>query len=227
MLRQFDVSTGDVGLFLGLAFFIGGIPGPVLGGYITAWATKRDERWRALVPGLSSLLCVIPLAVSLTSDGFWVFLAWFAFAYAIFVASQAGILSGIQSAVEPSQRGFAVATALFFNNLVGQMLGLAVIGAVSDWLQPSYGNYSLSIAVFAVCVVSGVAAMAVFAWTAWQMGRSAYLERMSEDQFEYAQSETWVDRQSPAIDQQFRARHEGALIACKEGDGGSCLGRIA
>lgn len=179
MLRQFEFSTGDVGLYLGLAFFIGGIPGPILGGYITQWLTNRHEHWRALVPGLSSLLCVAPLALSLTSDSFWPFLGWFALAYGIYVASQAGILSGIQAAVEPSQRGFAVATALFMNNLMGQALGLAVIGWVSDWLAPTQGQYSLSIAVFGVCLVAGIVSMAIFAWTARQMGPSGYLERIA------------------------------------------------
>jgi len=181
MLRRFDISTGDVGLYLGLAFLIGGIPGPILSGYATEWLTNRDERWRALFPGLASLVCVVPLAVSLTSDSFWPFLAWFALAYCIYVATQAGILSGIQAAVEPSQRGFAVATALFFNNLVGQALGLAVIGWVSDLLAPSYGAYSLSIAVFAVCLVAGVCSLGVFIWTAAQMQRSGYLARVAAD----------------------------------------------
>ncbi|MFN3990900.1 MAG: spinster family MFS transporter [Erythrobacter sp.] len=178
MLRQFDISTGNVGLYLGLAFVLGGIPGPLLGGYVTQVMTNRDERWRALVPGLATLGCVAPLAASLGSDGFWPFLAWFALAYAIYVASQAGIMSGIQAAVEPSERGFAVAIALFFNNLVGQALGLAVVGAVSDWLAPVYGEGALSAAVFAVCLVSGALAMGVFVWTALQMRPSGYLARM-------------------------------------------------
>jgi MFS family permease len=178
MLRQFDISTGNVGLYLGLAFVIGGIPGPILGGYITQVMTDRDERWRALVPGLATLGCVAPLAVSLGSEAFWSFLAWFALAYGIYVASQAGIMSGIQAAVEPSERGFAVAIALFFNNLVGQALGLAVVGAVSDRLAPTYGQDALSVAVFGVCLVSGVLAMGVFIWTAMQMRPSGYLARM-------------------------------------------------
>ncbi|GAA4042437.1 spinster family MFS transporter [Parerythrobacter jejuensis] len=181
MLRNFDISTGDVGLYLGLAFLIGGIPGPVLGGYVAEWLTRRDERWRAWLPGAVSLGCVIPLAISLQSGAFWPFLIWFAIAYAIYVASQAPILSGIQAAVEPSQRGFAVAVALFFNNLVGQAAGLSIIGAISDQLTPVYGPSSLSIAVFGVCVVSGVLAMIVFAWTAAQMHGSGYLDKMASD----------------------------------------------
>ncbi|MBA4767180.1 MAG: MFS transporter [Porphyrobacter sp.] len=178
MLRQFSISTGDVGLYLGLTFFLGGIPGPILGGYVTHWLCLRDERWRAWLPGVTSLGAVLPLALSLTSGDFTTFLLWFGFAYAIYVASQAGILSGIQAAVEPASRGFAVAIALFFNNLIGQALSLFVIGALSDALTPAQGPQALAVAVFAVCLAAGVAAMAIFTWTAAQMGPSGYLEKM-------------------------------------------------
>ncbi|WP_285712660.1 spinster family MFS transporter [Erythrobacter oryzae] len=178
MLREFAISTGDVGLYLGLTFFLGGIPGPILGGYVTHWLCLRDERWRAWLPGVTSLGAVVPLALSLTSGDFTTFLLWFGFAYAIYVASQAGIMSGIQAAVEPASRGFAVAIALFFNNLIGQALGLAVTGALSDALTPTQGPAALAIAVFAVCLAAGVTSMAIFAWTAAQMGPSGYLEKM-------------------------------------------------
>lgn len=166
MMRNFGISTGEVAVYLGFAFLIGGVPGPVVGGFLTDWLTRRDERWRAWLPGIVSVVCVAPLGVSLASDEFWVFLGFFALAYGIYVASQAPILSGIQNTVEPGQRGFAVAIALFANNLVGQALGLAAIGWLSDWLEPSQGAYSLTVSVFAICLASGVAALAVFAWTA-------------------------------------------------------------
>lgn len=178
MLRQFTISTGDVGLYLGLTYFLGGIPGPILGGYVTHWLTLRDERWRAWLPGLVSLGCVVPLALSLTAGTFAGFLGWFGLAYGVYVASQAGILSGIQAAVEPASRGFAVAIALFFNNLLGQAVGLAVIGGLSDALTPTQGSSALSVALFGVCLAAGVASMAIFAWTAAQMGPSGYLEKM-------------------------------------------------
>ncbi|MHA7820468.1 MAG: spinster family MFS transporter [Erythrobacter sp.] len=179
MIRSFEFSTGDIGLYLGLTFALGGVPGPILGGYITQWLTRRDERWRAWFPGLVSLLCLVPLAMALTSQDFWTFLAWFALAYSIYVASQAPILSGIQAAVEPANRGFAVATALFFNNLIGQAIGLAVIGGLSDGLASQYGANSLAIAMFAVSVIAGIMAMSAFAWTAVQMKKTGYLEKMA------------------------------------------------
>lgn len=184
MIRSFDFSTGDIGLYLGLTFALGGIPGPILGGYITEWLVRRDERWRAWFPGLVSLLCLAPLALALTSDDFWTFLAWFALAYSIYVASQAPILSGIQAAVEPANRGFAVATALFFNNLIGQAIGLALIGGISDSLAATQGTDSLAIAVFIVSAIAGVLAMIAFAWTAIKMESTGYLDRMRNDVFD-------------------------------------------
>lgn len=179
MIRLFAVSVGDVALFLGLAFLAGGIPGPVLGGFVTDWLARRDERWRAWLPGIVSLLAIVPLAIAFAVGDFTVFLALFALAYGIYVASQAPIMSGIQAAVEPSQRGFAVAFALFFNNLIGQAVGLGVIGWISDSLQPSRGNAALGDAVLLVSALAGLAALVIFGWTARQMRLTGYLDRIA------------------------------------------------
>jgi predicted MFS family arabinose efflux permease len=178
MLRNFDVSTSQVAVYLGLAFLLGGIPGPVAGGFLTDWLTKSDERWRAWLPGVVSLLALVPLYFSFNAGSFWPFLGLFALSYGIYVSSQAPILSGIQAAVEPNQRGFAVAFALFFNNLIGQAVGLGVIGWLSDRMTPTSGDGALGDAVMIVCTFAGVLAMAIFAWTASKMRSSGYLARM-------------------------------------------------
>lgn len=181
MIRLYDVSVGDVALYLGLAFLIGGVPGPVLGGFLTDWLVRFDERWRAWFPGLVSLGSLLPLWFAFQSGSFALFLGLFALSYGIYVASQAPIMSGIQSAVEPAQRGFAVAFALFFNNLLGQAAGLYMIGWLSDYWEPISSNAALAQAVMAVSLGAGVVALAIFAWTARQMKRSGYLERMAQN----------------------------------------------
>ncbi|MEQ8410533.1 MAG: MFS transporter [Erythrobacter sp.] len=181
MIRLFEVSVGDVALYLGLAFLIGGVPGPVLGGVLTDWLTRFDERWRAWFPGIVSLGCILPLWLAFRSGDFAVFLGLFAIGYAIFVASQAPIMSGIQSAVEPSQRGFAVAVALFFNNLFGQAAGLYLIGWLSDTLEPTQGNAALAVSVLSVSFAAGIGALAIFVWTGREMTRSGYVERIKAE----------------------------------------------
>jgi len=176
MIRLFQVS--DVALYLGLAFLIGGVPGPVLGGLLTDWLVRFDERWRAWFPGIVSCACILPLWLAFRSGDFPVFLALFAVGYAVFVASQAPIMSGIQSAVAPSQRGFAVAVALFFNNLLGQAVGLYLIGWLSDTLEPSRGNEALALSVLSVSLGAAIVALAIFLWTGREMVRSGYVERI-------------------------------------------------
>ena len=87
-------------------------------------------------------------------------------------------MSGIQAAVEPSQRGFAVAFAMFFNNLIGQAAGLGLIGYLSDSFQPEMGVRGLGMAMFAVSLGAGIVALAIFIWTAAQMRSSGYLAKM-------------------------------------------------
>lgn len=181
MLRNFDVSTGNVALFLGFAFILGGIPGPIIGGYLTDWLTRRNEKWRAWLPGLAGLASLVPLWFCLQAGSFWPFLGLFALAYGIFVSTQAPILSLMQASIEPAQRAFAVALALFFNNLVGQGIGSAIIGWTSDGLAPTYGPTSLNIAVMSVCAAAGIAAMVIFVWTAIQMERSGYIARVTAE----------------------------------------------
>jgi predicted MFS family arabinose efflux permease len=169
MLRNFEVSTGMVGLFLGLAFLAGGIPGPIAGGFLTDWLTRRDERWRAWLPGLAGLLCLGPLALSLMAGSLPAFLLLFALSYAVFVATQAPILSLLQLSLDASERALGVAFALFFNNLIGQAASAWAIGAMSDATRPQLGAASLNFALFLTCTLSAFGAAAIFAWTSRQM----------------------------------------------------------
>ncbi len=169
MMRNFEVSAGTVGLFLGLAFLLGGIPGPIAGGFLTDWLVRRDERWRAWLPGVLGVVCLVPLSLCLLATDFWTFLGLFSVAYAIFVATQAPILSLIQISLDASERALGFAFALFFNNLIGQAVSAALIGGMSDAFGPSLGPASLNLAVFIVCAASGLAALGIFVWTARQM----------------------------------------------------------
>ncbi len=173
MLRRFEVPLRDVALLLGLAFLAGGVPGPLAGGVLTDRLVRRDERWRAWLPGLVGVAALLPLWLALEAGTVAAFLGLFALAYALFVMSQAPILSGIQAAVEPGERGMAVAVALFFNNLIGQALGLGVIGWLSDRLAPVHGSGALALALLLACAAAGVAALAIFGWTAAQVPRAA------------------------------------------------------
>lgn len=166
MLRNFDISTADVGFYLGLAFVLGGIPGPILGGYLTDFLVKLNPRWRAWLPALATLLCLPIYYLCLISTSFWWFLAIFSCGYLTFLVAQPPTLSLLQLAVKPDQRAMAVAVAMLFNNLVGQALGSFLIGLTSTSLSASQGTMALSYAVLIVSVGFGIPAALLYAWTA-------------------------------------------------------------
>lgn len=166
MLRNFTVSTADVGFYLGLAFILGGIPGPILGGYLTDWLVKLNPKWRAWLPALATMLCLPVFFLCLTAASFWWFLGIFSLGYLIFLIAQPPTLSLLQLAVKPDERAMAVAIAMLFNNLIGQALGGFLIGLASTSLAPSLGTMSLSYAVLAVSACFGIPGALLYLWTA-------------------------------------------------------------
>jgi predicted MFS family arabinose efflux permease len=166
MARKFEISTGDIGFYLGLAFILGGIPGPLLGGYLADRLARRNPRWRAWLPAIAAVGCLPIYALSLMSNEFWTFLGLFSLGYLVFLLMQPPTLALLQLSVPPSQRAFGVSVALVFNNVLGQAVGAFVIGLMSDALLPSYGPLSLGYAVLATSVIFGVPAAVAYLWTA-------------------------------------------------------------
>ncbi len=166
MARKFEISTGDIGFYLGLTFVLGGIPGPLLGGYLADRLAKRNPKWRAWLSAIATLACLPVYALSLMSTTFWMFLGLFALGYMIYLLMQPPTLALLQLSVPPSQRAFGVSVALVFNNVLGQAIGAFVIGVMSDALLPDYGPLSLGYAVLATSVIFGVPGALAYLWTA-------------------------------------------------------------
>jgi predicted MFS family arabinose efflux permease len=166
MARKFDISTGDIGFYLGLAFVLGGIPGPLLGGWLADRLAARNPRWRAWLAAIAALGCLPVYALCLMADQFWMFLGLFALGYLIYLLMQPATLALLQLAVPPSQRAFGVSVALVFNNVLGQAVGAFVIGMMSDALAPAYGPLSLGYAVLATSILFGVPGALAYLWTA-------------------------------------------------------------
>ena len=59
-------------------------------------------------------------------------------------------------------RAVAASVLIFFITLLGMGAGPWVVGALSDWLAPSYGVDSLRFALVAVLATSAVGAVSIF-----------------------------------------------------------------
>ena len=119
MLRSFDVSLSKVGLYLGLTYFAGGIPGPIIGGYLTDYLGKRNARWRAWIPAIFIIASVAVFWFCLSASSLQAFLGFFALTYALFMIPQGASLSMLQSSVSSGERALGTSFALLINSLVG------------------------------------------------------------------------------------------------------------
>lgn len=167
MIRNFGLSTGDVGFYLGMAFIVGGIPGPILGGYLGDILARRNPKWRAWLPAIAGLICLpVYFTCIIMTTNFTPFLALFCIGYFIFLFATPSTLALMQISVKPGERASAFAIAMLVNNLVGQAIGAFLVGALSDALAPAYGIMSLNYAVISICALFGIPGVLYYVWTA-------------------------------------------------------------
>lgn len=181
MLRNFDVSLGKVGLYLGLTYIVGGVPGPLIGGYLTDYMVKRDARWRAWIPAIGSIGSVASLWFCLSADSLLGFLGFFSIGYAFFMIPQGASMSMLQSWVGAGERALATSMALLVNSLVGLALGPLLIGMLSDALAPKFGALSLNYALMIVCVGAAILAAGCYFWTSRAMSSGPEVDQLAND----------------------------------------------
>lgn len=169
MIRNFDISLTKVGLYLGLGFLIGGIPGPMIGGYITDNLAKSNQRWYAWFGAITVVICVACYIISLMAGSFTLFVALFVLGYFFYMLPQGAILSVMQSSLQSGEKALGVAIALFANNILGMAVGPFVIGLMSDRFKPDYGVKALNYSVLVFCVVVAIVTFLCFVWTAKAM----------------------------------------------------------
>ena len=165
LIRSHGMETGEIGTWLALIFGVGGAIGTVSGGVLSDRWALADERGRVYLPCLAMLLA-FPFAfvVYLTDDTTLALLglcgpAVFGLMY------QAPAFAVTQALAAPSMRATAAAVLLFVINIVGLAVGPAATGALSDALEPRYGDDSLRYALLLISMA--------LAWSAFHFWRAA------------------------------------------------------
>lgn len=177
MLRNFDISVTNVGLILGLSFLAGGIPGPIVGGFLSERLEKLDDRWRVWMPAMAIIGCFTSYTLCLTATTFSGFIAFFVIGYFLFMMPQGPTLSVLQDSLKPGERALGVSLALFVNNILGQVVGLFVIGVISDALADNLGVRSLNYAIIILCAVAAIIGCLTYIWTAAAMNKNSWRDR--------------------------------------------------
>jgi MFS family permease len=162
MERVHQVSMLEASTFGGTLNSIAGIAGVLLGGAIIAFLGRKDDRWRIVGPGLTSLFAGPVLLAFLFAPMPWTYVAVF-FAMLLMVFRMGPILGLVQSVVKVRMRAFAAAMLFMVGTLVGSGGGPLIIGAINDYLNPAYGRLAIRYSLLCVPVMSMVGAL-FFLW---------------------------------------------------------------
>jgi MFS family permease len=164
--RSFHVTLPTISLFIApVAATLATISGIVGGQIANRLAARRGLHWQSW---LVALLKVIALPFSLllywTRDPNLAFACYFL--VALFASSYLGPTFSLLQGLAPiRQRAVWASITLFVINLIGLGLGPTLVGQISDWLRPTYGEESLRYAMF---VFAAVTPWAIFHY--WRAG---------------------------------------------------------
>ena len=169
--RSHGLGSAEIGTWLALSLGIAGGLGTLAGGKLVERFSASDVRWMMWWPAAAGALAVPFVALVFLWPAAGPALVLMAAPVFLFSIHLGPMGAAIQGFAGIRMRGIAVATSLFFTNLIGLGLGPQVIGMVSDALAPATGADSLRYALLAVALPASAWAAVHFALGARTLAR--------------------------------------------------------
>ena len=161
MQRVHKTSLLEASTFGGTLNSIAGIIGVLLGGAVIGYLGKKNDRWKIVGPGVTSLLAGPVLIVFLFAPLPWAYVGLF-LAMILMTFRMGPILGLVQSIVKVRMRAFAAATLFMIGTIVGSGVGPLLIGVLNDILEPGYGDLAIRYSLLCVSVASMIGALFYF-----------------------------------------------------------------
>jgi len=140
LIRNFDVSASDVGIYVGVGNALGGLIGVTAGGILADRLKLKTPNGRLYIGFITILLTIPGVLVMLYTESLTMAFIM-NFVYHIPAAMWVGIPSATATdLVMPRMRAIATAYFLLMNTFVGLALGPYVIGRISDGLMATGYN---------------------------------------------------------------------------------------
>lgn len=159
LARLHGLDTMTIGIWMGLSAGFGGGIGTFVGGYIADRMRHKDLRWYCWISALSNVLLIIPMAILFfhANTNLVIGVTFLTnFLGALYLGPSIAVS---HSLVNAKMRAMASAILFFMLNIIGLGLGPATIGALSDYLTPTYGaeglRWALTIS-FAASTIAGI-----------------------------------------------------------------------
>lgn len=167
LMRTHGMGTAELGVWLGLAFGLGGIAGVLLGGHVASRWFGDNERGQMRVTAVAVTLVVPCYVAFLLLPQKYVALAMLAPVMTLFNFFLAPTYALMQRLVPDEMRATTMAVVMLLANLIGMGIGPQVVGMLSDVFHPMLGIDSLR---YAMLLMSVVALWA--GWHFWKAGQT-------------------------------------------------------
>jgi len=143
LARSYHMQSGEIGTWLALVIGVSGAAGSFAGGYLADRLSKRDMRWQMWVPAIGVLLAA-PFCFAVFLAGAPMLSIGLLATPIMLVYFFLGPSFALTQTLSPQRmRAMASAVLLTLYNFIGLGIGPTVVGIVSDWLTPVYGDESL------------------------------------------------------------------------------------
>lgn len=163
LVRVHGLSSGAIGVRLGLATMVGVLCGNVLGGALADRLARRSQVWLVRTYGIGLILCT-PVAIvmalcssaTLSIVAFSVFMAFLSFYPPLSQAASAAVVDLRSRALASAIVGLCIT--------LGGAIGPLFIGAMNDMLNASHGELGIRISVAATAAFALIGGLAAVTW---------------------------------------------------------------
>ncbi len=153
-IRSYDMTSGEIGVWLALILGLGGAIGLLLGGLLAERLAQRDIRWYMWIPTIGAFIAV-PFAAGTYAASDHVTALWLfvipGFLATVYLGNTLAMVHGL---VGLRMRALASAILFFVLNIIGLGGGPWLVGIISDYLNPTMGVESLRYAMLYVIPIA-------------------------------------------------------------------------
>jgi MFS family permease len=161
-VRTHGLGIAEVGVWLAFSLGLSQLTGIYLGGVIGDRYGAKDPRWYMWIAGFAILAGGPFFALVFLWPTPYVAFAALAIPFFLGVLQAGPTYTVIQTVAGPRMRSMASAINILIINMIGGGLGPLVIGSLSDWLRPEYGDDGLTYALLGVSIIFSTWAWAHF-----------------------------------------------------------------
>lgn len=148
IIRSMGLTLAQTSMYYSAMYFIGGMAGIWLGGWLGDRFGSRNRAAYAIAPAVCNFIAVPCFVLAMnTSSLTWAFLI-FIIPTGLNLAWLGPVITAVQHLAPANMRTTTSALFLLINNLLGIAVGLWFFGYMSDQLKPTYGAESMRYAIY-------------------------------------------------------------------------------